>query len=599
MFKIQFVTVSSNNFIILVVNNQKMAWRKLAEGDCGDDNALMKFAGHFTKDHTFSEAHSSVVINHNQTDNLVQEFLQETRALPQSYRMSDLMKEMQEIESQRLTVPPIPASKVKDQLSDNIWADEYSQVTDDRPHNTLELDHGLIWAEISKREQNDISSSDNAYSISETEVINKDVYNADAFKHIFNKDEGDQDYAQFMDFLKKVNLEQGSHSTILNKDDVKDESDTWTSEYINDKASTLNKTWNVEKGLNAEKGDDYYNTFWDKLQNEWKKLAEEVGDNHPWLDDIDELTDPYKEYEFAEDNPMLKESNPFETGKKMLAIGDFPSAVLCFEAAVQKNPDNADAWLYLGTTQAENEQDSYAISALKRCIQLQPDNLMAHMSLSVSYANENYHNQACRELIAWLQNNPNYSDLVPSDLQISGMHHRYVQQLFIKAAQRQPVNPDYEVQCGLGILFNLSGEYSKAVDCFRVALSTRPDDARLWNRLGATLANGNRPEEAVEAYHRALTISPGFIRARYNVGITCINLKAYQEAAEHLLIALNQQSRGRNHNGEISSHNSQMSDTIWSTLRLCISLMNRLDLRPVVDSRDLKTLNQNFNIENN
>lgn len=56
----------------------------------------------------------------------------------------------------------------------------------------------------------------------------------------------------------------------------------------------------------------------------------------------------------------------------------------------------------------------------------------------------------------------------------------------------------------------------------------KPNDFILWNRLGATLANGNRSEEAVDAYHRALELQPGFIRARYNVGITCINLNAYK-----------------------------------------------------------------------
>lgn len=35
------------------------------------------------------------------------------------------MREMQEIESQRSAVPPVPASKVKDHLKDDAWALQY------------------------------------------------------------------------------------------------------------------------------------------------------------------------------------------------------------------------------------------------------------------------------------------------------------------------------------------------------------------------------------------------------------------------------------------------------------------------------------------
>lgn len=53
-------------------------------------------------------------------------------------------------------------------------------------------------------------------------------------------------------------------------------------------------------------------------------------------------------------------------------------------------------------------------------------------------------------------------------------------------------------------------------------------NALMWNRLGATLANGGKSAEAIGAYSKALEIIPGFIRTRYNLGIACVNLGSYR-----------------------------------------------------------------------
>ena len=262
------------------------------------------------------------------------------------------------------------------------------------------------------------------------------------------------------------------------------------------------------------------------------------------------------EYLFEDSNIFSTAKDPYSEGARIMSEGgNLSLAALAFEAAVQKEPSHVAAWVALGQAQAQNEKETPAIRALEQAIQLDPNNLPALMSLAISYTNEGYESTAYRTLERWLSTK--YPTILPPDqttataeMGFTDRHllHDKVTAHFIRAAQLSPQGEamDPDVQVGLGVLFYGREEYNKAVDCFEAALasteqgiSNSPPQAHLlWNRLGATLANSNRSEEAIVAYEKALRLNPGFVRARYNLGVSCINIGCQEEAAQHLLGAL-------------------------------------------------------------
>lgn len=311
------------------------------------------------------------------------------------------------------------------------------------------------------------------------------------------------------------------------------------------------------------------------------------------------------DYVFDERNPFENYAEPFTEGLIALAREDIPSAALLFEAAVRKDPQNSMAWRYLGTTQAQNEKDSSAIRALKNCLRLNNQDQVARLAIAVSLANETQHLESCKFLIEWLNNHEKYKSVGASvetlnqlnisdpsnDFMIgeraSGETLAYVRDKFLEAARMSPTNPDPDVQSSLGVIFNMSGEYAKAADCFKAALSVKMNDAILWNRLGATLANGYKPYDAVVAYRRALDISPGFLRSRYNLAISLIHMQQYVEASKQLIQILSMQAQGKGMKSGLIRTRSITSASIWNTLRTCATLINRPDLYPLIDGRDL------------
>lgn len=532
-----------------------MALNKLVAGDCGGNNSLIQLSNIVSRDVTISQPVS-------QAEQFVNEFIAQNAQGPQTFNMNALLGNLPEGNTGKSVQRSSQTQVVNPQMAMPWTAAPSSSYI---PQQSVMRPYYMNQQPILHQQ---LRSNVQIQYVNESEVLNATSTDVKSKAQDYVntvKDDDDLAYNQFMSFMKKIS------------------------------AGELNLGESSEATQRKLSKDEMINEMAEKYKEEWDKLSD-VTDY--W--DSEAANGIATEYAFTEGNVMLEHKSALEIGKEKLKMGDIPGAVLCFEAAAQQQPDSAEAWFLLGTTQAENEQDPLAITALKKSLEIDPRQLEAYITLAAAYTNENMPKFAFITLLDWLRASPKYSDLLPQDVNPKKMDSKeleaHVKSLYLKAAQLNPTQIDADVQNALGVVFNISQEYDKAVDCFKTALLVAGDNAKLWNRLGATLANSEKSEEAVEAYHEALNIEPGFIRARYNVGITCMNLGAHKEAAEHFLVALNQQFKAKSMFPESSSTDIS-SSTIWTTLRMVCSFMGHHDVAKMVDERNLSELNKFFKVE--
>lgn len=309
-----------------------------------------------------------------------------------------------------------------------------------------------------------------------------------------------------------------------------------------------------------------------------------------------------------------------DEGMRHFRQGHVRQAIRCFETQLQHcNNDDSRAWRMLGKCHAENDQDREAILCLEQAVDRDPYNTDALLALAVSHVNELNHQRALSNLKAWITHNPKYAGMELTDdlygdtaaVAAKGgdvQAFDEVQRLLLRALEYDPSNSSEILQtlgvtckflCGalydnvhvkcshfchfLGIylllLDNVNRDYEAAVNAFRRALDERPDDYQLWNKLGATLANGNQSEKALPAYNRALELRPRYARGWLNMAISYSNLQNYEEAARCYLQTLSL--------NPAATH-------CWSYLRIALSCSEKWDLIPLAAAQDLAPFREHY-----
>jgi len=305
--------------------------------------------------------------------------------------------------------------------------------------------------------------------------------------------------------------------------------------------------------------------------------------------------------------------NLFDRGMEHFHEGNIREAILCFESTLRNiDPDHADCWRMLGRCHTENDEDSKAIACLIRSLERDPFSPETLLALGVSYVNELDHEKAVQTLKSWVAHHPLYAGMERvdgspreeddlyggADVEDEGIEGevanggirtmraktmvemRDVERLLLRALEfDRTADAAADVYEALGVVYNVSRDFDAAVDAFQRAIEVRPDDYELRNKLGATLANSNRSDEALPSYRVALKLKPKYARGWLNMAISHSNLQNYQEAARCYLQTLSLNPEAKH---------------VWSYLRIALTCSEQWDLLPLAASQDLNAFHKHF-----
>ncbi|XWS11457.1 hypothetical protein CRYUN_Cryun38cG0084500 [Craigia yunnanensis] len=498
------------------------------------------------------------------------------------------------------------------------WVTEFSQHRaqhgdSDAWVHSFEQQHGASgWASEFEQEQAQLTSIDhlsggniaNLAAIEQTRMLAHTLSQNDDPKFQNSK---------FLQFVSKMSRGE----LIIDDNQVKPASGSWATEYqqqyngggtwaddfVHDEASRdafrgpdqwVNE-FATERAQQESVDDQWVNEFSKLHVDDWvEEFGHQVGEGALGNGSSDNWANAYDEflneqvaakqqlaasggvYVFSDMNPYVGHPNPLKEGQELFRKGLLSEAVLALEAEVMKNPENAEGWRLLGITHAENDDDQQAIAAMMRAQEADPTNLEVLLALGVSHTNELEQAAALKYLYGWLRHHPKYGTLVPPELDDS-LYYADVARLFNEAVQMSPEDADVHVV--LGVLYNLSREYDKAIAFFKTALKLKPNDYSLWNKLGATQANSVQSADAILAYQQALDLKPNYVRAWANMGISYANQGMYEESIRYYVRALAMNPK---------------ADNAWQYLRISLSCASRNDMLEACDSRNLELLQKEF-----
>ncbi|MFQ5643502.1 MAG: tetratricopeptide repeat protein [Thiogranum sp.] len=223
---------------------------------------------------------------------------------------------------------------------------------------------------------------------------------------------------------------------------------------------------------------------------------------------------------------------------ELVERGQLLEAKRLYQQITAVDTNNAEAWMMLGSINAESGNPGEAQEQLRRAIALDPGMPEAHFYLANVLRNQNRLEEALASLESAVANDDEYAEAWSMLGGICGLLER-PEQAETSCRRAVELMPDsLETQMNLANTLFRQGKVEEAAHWYQQVLKKQPTALLAWYMLGSSFSAQGRPAEAADAFHKALELNPNHAESLYGLGFTANAQHDYSQAADYFRQAL-------------------------------------------------------------
>jgi tetratricopeptide (TPR) repeat protein len=211
-----------------------------------------------------------------------------------------------------------------------------------------------------------------------------------------------------------------------------------------------------------------------------------------------------------------------QLGLVLGAQGKLDEAITCLQAAVERNPHDAQSLNNLGVTFRLAGRLDEAVACSRRALELKPDYVDAHNSLGVAFERQNKLDQAAACFRQVLKRNPGFAEAHSNLAAILDRQGKLDEALaLLKTALELNLNSP-EAHVNLSLILEQLGCLDEALAALKRALALAPDVAEVHLNLGLVLERQGDFHAAMNAFRRAIELDSNCTEAHFNYGLSLL-----------------------------------------------------------------------------